>query len=87
MFRDYLGLKINMIIYPAGSRDVQLALACAASGALLLIHDIETCWQPPGHWTSGPREAFAYAAEGRESWTYLDPEEMRWGHGIGVVQL
>lgn len=68
--------------------DVTLGIEAAASGALLLIHDIVTCWDVAlGGWTEGPRLAFEQAREGRESWEYVDPEPMRWGHGIGVVQL
>lgn len=68
--------------------DVLLGVECAAPGALLLIHDIADCYVfETAEWTTGPHDAFVAAGEGRETWTYVDPGEHRWGHGIGVIQL
>lgn len=64
----------------AARRDVELALECAAPGAVLVLHDIVDC---PG---DGPATIFAELGESHRSERFVEGQE-RWGHGIGVVYL
>ncbi len=67
--------------------DVRNCLPLVREGGLMLLHDVQAGTDFGGG-DYGPRkELHKLAAEGYETWEWVDPEPMGWAHGIGVVQL
>lgn len=66
--------------------DVELAISCAAPGALLVLHDVALGRENIGD--PGPRVIFDELRVSRDHQEFIeDPYDGPWAHGIGVVYL
>jgi len=69
------------------STDVETCLPLVREGGLMLLHDVEAGTDFGGDMYPPREELQKLAAQGYETWEWVDPERMGWAHGIGVVQL